>query len=332
MRFLLLLAFAFVSLAGARLQLAWPTPNTAYVEDRPITDYVQPTVSGEIESGLFGCVRGNGLHFHEGIDLFPLKRDNAGEAADPIFAVMNGVVRHINHKPGESSYGRYIVIEHPEATPAFYSLYAHLKSVNGLAVGDQVTRGQAIATMGRSAGGYGIPRERAHLHFEMGLVITRNFQRWYDAQKFGSPNKHGIHSGMNLMGVDPKDFFDDFRARRVNDFGEYLARQPVAVRVRIGTRKVPDFALRYPSLLKASVPAEGLAGWEIEFLWTGLPVALRPLGAAEAGSLRAGAVQIVEVDSDLVAKQRCIRLVRARGKSWMPAKDLDDVLGKLFGP
>jgi murein DD-endopeptidase MepM/ murein hydrolase activator NlpD len=317
--------------ALARLQLVWPTPNTAYLEGRPIADYVQPTVSGEAESGLFGGVRSNGYKFHEGLDLLPVKRDKSGEPADQVFAIMDGVVRHVNLSSGESSYGRYIVIEHPGATPAFCSLYAHLRS-SDVRVGDNVSRGQVIALMGRSAGGYSIPKERGHLHFEMALEITSDFQRWYVAQKFGSPNKHGMHNGMNLMGVDPRDFYDEFRAKRVNDFGEYLARQPVAVRVRVGQRKVPDFVLRYPSLLKSAVPVGALAGWEIDLLWTGLPVALRPLTSAEAGTLRSGAVEIVKVDEDLVTRQRSIRLVRARGNGWQSTKNLDEVLGKLFGP
>lgn len=331
MRTLLILAFVATVPASARLQLAWPTPNTAYIDGRPIEAYVQPTVSGEPESGLFGGVRSNGTKFHEGIDLFPLKRDSAGEAADPVFAVMDGVVRHVNLKPGESSYGRYIVIEHPSATPAFCSLYAHLRSID-VRAGDRIARGQTLGVMGRSAGGYSIPRDRAHVHLEMALLMTTDFQRWFVAQKFGSPNQHGNYNGMNLMGVDPKDFFDEFRAKRVNDFGEYLARQPVAVRVRVGSRRTPDFATRYPSLVKTPVPVGEIAGWEIGMMWTGLPVFLRPLSAAEAGNLRPGAVEVLSVDADLVERQRAIRLVRMRGRTWTPSRDLDEVLGKLFGP
>ncbi|HUG09587.1 MAG TPA: M23 family metallopeptidase [Opitutaceae bacterium] len=331
MRTFLIFVLVAIVPASARLQLAWPTPNTAYVDGRPIEEYVQPTASGEPESGLFGGVRGGGNQFHEGLDLFPLKRDASGEAIDPVFAVMDGVVRHASLKSGESSYGRYIVIEHTGATPAFVSLYAHMRSID-VRAGDHVSRGQAIGVMGRSAAGYSIPKDRAHVHLEMALVMTTDFQRWYDRQKFGSPNHHRNYNGMNLMGVDPKEFFDEFRAKRVNDFGEYLALQPVAVRVRVGSRKIPDFAARYPSLVKTPVPVGEIAGWEIGMMWTGLPVFMRPLSATEAGNLRPGAVQVLSVDADLVAKQRSIRLVRMRGGKWTPSGDLDNVIGKLFGP
>ena len=76
----------------------------------------------------------------------------------------------------------------------------------GVRPGTPVRRGEVIATMGRSAGGYAIPKDRAHLHFEIGFVATQNFPAWYAWRKFGSPNEHGMFNGMNLMGIDPHDF------------------------------------------------------------------------------------------------------------------------------
>ena len=332
-----LFAFGFVALATvaqARLELAWPTPSTAYFDGKPIEEYIQSTASGEPQSGLFGCVRSGGNQFHEGLDLKPVCARARGEPTDEIFAAMDGVVRHIAAKAGQSSYGRYIVIEHPGATPACYSLYAHLSAVRaGLKVGDTVKAGETIATMGRSAGGYTIPRDRAHMHFELGLVATRHFQPWYEQQKFGSPNLHREWNGMNLMGFDPRDFFDRYRAERVNDIGEYLATLPVAVKVRVVTTRTPDFVQRYPSLVKDPLPpGSAVAGWEIDCYWTGLPLALRPLGAVDLFGQRAGSVQIVEVNCEEVVGHRAISLLRGRGTVQVPGKDLLDVLTKLFGP
>ncbi len=328
------LGFAALAVAQARLQMAWPTPNTAYLDGQPIEAFVQPTVSGDPVSGLFGCVRSNGFQFHEGIDLKPICARERGEATDEVYATMAGVVRHIAPKAGESSFGRYIVIEHPEATPAFYSLYAHLRSIRpGLKVGDAVGRGEVIAVMGRSAGGYTIPKERAHLHFEMGLRVTDSFQSWYNRQKFGSPNLHEVWNGMNLMGFDPREFFDRFRAKQVNDIGEYLASLPVAVTVRVAVGRRPDFVDRYPSLVKGALPPGSLvAGWEIDCYWTGLPLALRPLTADQLAGQRAGSIRLVSVDQEQVVTHRAIALVRGRPGRETIGKDLRDVLEKLFGP
>jgi len=323
---------AVTALPAQRLELAWPTPNTAFRDGRSIEAFIQPTESGEVTSGLFGCVRTSGTQFHEGLDLYPMTRDRNGEATDRIFAALGGVVRHISTRPGDSSYGRYIVIEHPEVTPAIYTLYAHLSAVErGLKIGDRVVTGQAIATMGRSAGGYTIPKERAHLHFEFGLRMTDNFASWYSFRKFGSPNEHGLWNGMNLMGFDPLDFFTRFRAREVNNFAEYLARQPAAVTFRIATTRQPDFIRRYPGLLTAPIPISGVAGWEVKVNPTGLPYAWTPLAATEVAGMAANAVRITDVNRELVRTHRCKLLVTARGSSHVPARDLTTLLQQVFG-
>ena len=247
-RFIFSIASAIVASglqAADRLAIVWPTPNDAFAQGKPIPAFLQDAGSGDPESGGFGCVRSNGGQFHEGLDIKALARDRSGEPVDDIYAAMDGVVRYINLQAGDSSYGRYIVLEHPDAVPAVYTLYAHLSRVApGIKVGGSVTRGQVMATMGHSAGGYAIPRDRAHLHFEIGLMVTRDFQAWYDGKKFGSHNDHGLWNGMNLMGFDPLDFLRQFRARQVASFQDYISRMEPALRVRIATHRVPDFAQR----------------------------------------------------------------------------------------
>jgi murein DD-endopeptidase MepM/ murein hydrolase activator NlpD len=293
--------------------------------------YLQDAGSGDPESGGFGGVRNAGHQFHEGIDIKCVSRDRRGEPADNIFAAMDGVVRHINSNAGDSGYGRYIVLEHPEQTPAIYTLYAHLSRIApGLQVGDRVTRGQVIATMGHSSGGYVIPRERAHLHFEIGVMVTRDFPSWYAMRKFGSPNEHGLWNGMNLMGIDPLDFFNQWRARKVNGFQDYFRGRESAVRLRIATRRVPDFVLRYPSLLSRPLPAS-VAGWEIKFDWTGIPFAWTPLSEIEAIGLTPNQSRITDVDQAIVRRSRSKTLVVSRRNGWSVGKDLETVLQQLFG-
>jgi hypothetical protein len=329
--------FALFMLAAAlraeRIDFAWPTPNQAWAEGRPRQNFIQPTESGGAESGCFGCVRSNGEQFHEGIDLKPVQRDARGEPLDPVFAALPGVVRYVNLRPGESTYGRYIVLEHPGATPAIYTLYAHLASVApGVAPGAQVERGQVIAQMGRSAGGDPIPLERAHLHFEMGVMVTRDFQAWYDWKKYPSPNEHGIWNGINLMGFDPLDFLEKFRAHEVDNFQDYFARMKPAARVRIATGLVPDFVARYPSLLTKPLPPDGrVSGWEIGCDWTGLPFAWTPLAPAEIAGLTPNQPVVTWADPESQRMHHCKTLVRSSGPGYDIAGDLALVLQQLFG-
>lgn len=325
---------AAVPAAPPQVELVWPTPNPAYLEGRELAEFVQPTVSGEVQSGLFGSVRSGGRQFHEGLDLFPLVRDKHGEPADEVGAAMAGVVKHVNGKAGASSYGRYVVLEHPEQSPPVYTLYAHLAEVaSGIAPGVRVKAGARLGTMGRSAGGYTIPKERAHLHFEIGLRLTDSFQAWYKRRGFGSPNAHGPYNGMNLMGLDPLEFFARHRAGGLVSLDEVFREAPAAVTARVAHAGEPDFLRRYPSLLgSAPAPVVGFGGgWEIDFGATGVPLRWRRLPASELTGWKTDEVRIVAVDETLLAANRGRDLVKTSRGRPVPDEDLRTVLELLFG-
>lgn len=329
--FLALAAILRAGPAPERVDIVWPTPNPAWSQGRPLSEFLQHAGSGDPDSGGFGGVRSGGRQFHEGIDIKCTTRDRRGEPTDPIFAAMSGVVRHINTSGGDSGYGRYIVLEHPEQTPAVYTLYGHLSRIApGLRVGERVTRGQIIGTMGHTAGGYTIPRDRAHLHFEIGVMVTRDFQSWYETRKFGSANEQALWNGMNLMGFDPLDFFNQWRSHRVNTFADYFAAMPMAARLRVATRGIPDYVQRYPALLTKPLPML-VAGWEIKFNWTGIPYAWTPLNANEVAGLAPNRPVLVEVNAALERSERSKSIAVMRGGRWTPGRDLETVLQQLFG-
>jgi len=330
--FVLGLALGARGRAADRVEIAWPTPNPAWAAGKPVGDILQHAGSGDPESGAFGGVRTGGTQFHEGLDIKCLARDRRGEPLDNVMAAMAGVVRHVSASAGDSSYGRYIVLEHPDQTPAVYTLYAHLARIApGIREGVRVTLGQVIGIMGHSSGGYVIPVDRAHLHFEIGVMATREFQRWYDRKKFGSRNEHGVWNGMNLMGIDPLDFLNQWRARRVNTFQDYFSHMETAVRLRIATRRTPDFVTRYPALLTRPMPLGFASGWEIRFNWTGVPFAWTPLTAAEVAGLTNDQPVIVDVNADLERRERSKSLAVSRRGSWTAGRDLETVVQQLFG-
>jgi len=317
--------------AAERIQIVWPTPSTAWSEGRPAREYLQHAGSGEWESGGFGGVRSGGVQFHEGIDIRPVARDRRGEPTDSIFAALEGVVRHVSAVAGKSSYGRYIVLEHPDVSPGVYTLYAHLAAIDpAVKIGSTVTGGQVIATMGHSSGGYVIPKDRAHLHFEIGFMISRNFQTWYDSKKFGSRNDHNLWNGMNLIGFDPLDFFEQWRTRKVDSFEDYFAQMRPAVKLRMMSRRIPDFVTRYPALLTKPLP-ENVSGWEISFNWSGVPFRWTPLMPMETLGLPSNEPSFVEVDAELERKERSKTLVVNRRGKPAAGRDLDTILQQLFG-
>ncbi len=315
----------------AGFKLVWPSPNPAFQEGRPAETFVQPAGRGEASSGLFGCVRNNGRKFHEGLDLKAVKRGRRGEAADEIFAAMDGRVAWINKIAGRSSYGRYIVLEHPAAEPAVYTLYAHLKSVRrGLKTGQNVAAGSVIGTMGRSAMNYRIPKARAHLHFEIGLRLSDDFQSWYDRQDYEFPNQHGNYNGINLAGFDPLDFYSQYRAGKISSVRQYARSLETACAARVRSASVPDFIRRYPSLLTDPIP-DDLAGWEIGFTWFGLPVRWTPLTAEDLAGKSLGKIVLLCVDEEILRRRSCRGVVLFKGGKPEPGPRIRGCLGILFG-
>ena len=274
----LCLTFSLVAPLHALPTLTWPTPNTAFAEGKPIDAFIQPTASGEPLSGTFGCVRNSGTRPHQGIDLFPLKRDARGEPADPVFAALSGTVVYTSSRPSESSLGRYIVLQHTEGGLTFSTLYAHLARID-VKPGDVIKPGDTIALMGHSASD-GIPVDRAHLHFEMNLRLSDDFQTWFLRQKFSTPNIHGNFNGFNFSRWDPLEFFRANAQNPALTVNDFLRAQPTCVTAIVRTRSIPGFIRRNPALLSAPIPATGVLGWQIEFTPNGLPKLWTPLTTA----------------------------------------------------
>jgi len=323
--------YTSVLLSLAYAELVWPTPNPAFQDGKPIEAFVQHTASGKVESGLFGCVRNNGHRFHEGLDLYPVNRDRRGEPTDAVYAVLSGRVAYVNRVAGHSSYGRYVVIEHTQETPTFHTLYAHLASVDStIVVGKAVEPGMQIGIMGRSAA-TPIPRSRAHLHFEIGLRLTDSFQAWYDRQSFGTKNRHGNWNGMNLVSIDPLDFYQKVRDGRISTFYEYLKRSPTYARIRVYASDIPDFVQRYPALVTRAYHPSKLVAWDIAFSKYGVPREWTPRLVDEQLTGQPGDVTLLAYNPGLLSDQTCNRVVRLIGAEPMISKETLNTLKKLFG-
>ena len=282
------LALLFLCLTALPLgatDIVWPTTMDR-ASIRTPQDYLQPTVSGKMESALFGMVREDGKRFHEGIDIRPAKTNADGEALDLVLAAMDGQVAYLNANVN-GPYGRYVVLHHAAAEIPVYTLYAHLAKIEpSLKTAQPIRRGTVIGLMGRtSAGASPITKDRSHLHFEVGLMLSRGFNRWYAAQPENkqSPNLHGLYNGQNLIGMDPMLILGQPKV----DILAALRSQPTALTVGLRTNKMPDFVQNYP--------ASHVAGWYVEFSWQGMPVRWTALDA-KSPQLPAGRWRLLEID------------------------------------
>jgi murein DD-endopeptidase MepM/ murein hydrolase activator NlpD len=99
---------------------------------------------------------------------------------DEIRAIADGKVVHVNAVAGYSNYGKIHSDRAPLGRFELHSLCGHLSSML-VQPGATVTRGQPIAVMGYT--GVGINQERAHLHLELDLMFSREFDSWQHFSK-----------------------------------------------------------------------------------------------------------------------------------------------------
>jgi len=274
-----------ISVLAAPIELVLPTENHHLFTDEPerFYMYVDRNFEGEKskpwEGGAFGFVRSplrvDGrvvmTRFHEGIDIAPVKRDKAGNPLDLISSISAGTVVHTSPISGRSNYGKYVVVEHEWEESKVYSLYAHLAEIT-VNVGDPVKAGSVLGRMGYT--GAGLNRTRAHVHLELGFLMSPDYQVWHDLN-FGSANYHGAFNGMNIAGVDVASFFLAHRANPELTFSEFVSTRPAQFKVTVPANgSEPEFLSRYPWMKRPGpTPCQS---WEIGFAATGHAISFTP--------------------------------------------------------
>ncbi len=319
--FALLQLFAAVTLPAAAMPgeaFLLPTANRALFEPGGEERFFVGTAGKPWTSGSFGCVRSEGWQFHEGLDIRCLQRDAHGEPSDPVLATADGTVAYINRRPSLSNYGNYIVLRHQVEGLDIYSLYAHLREiVPNVKVGQAIRAGEPIAVMGRTSNTRQvITRDRAHVHFELNLLLNDRFASWYRATHPGERNDHGDWNGQNLEGIDPRAVLLAQRAPG-GQFSllDFVRRQAELCRVLVRATHFP-WLKRYPLLIRPNPVAEkeGVAGYEISLNFNGLPYQLVPRAASEIKTK--SRFQLLLVNEAEQQKNPCRRLVSRRGSRW----------------
>src|SRR5438874_2128415 len=284
--------FAFALMCSAAMgenqavDLGLPTDNDSLFSGggAAFYQYIERNYNGvkstPWEGGQYGFVRdptdtAGGVvytRFHEGIDIRPLRRDAHGEPLDEVRAIADGKVVHTNLVPGYSNYGKYIVIEHRWDDSNYYSLYGHLSSI-AVHPGDAVKRGQAIAVMGYT--GTGLDRARAHLHLELNVMLSHQFEAWYNAFFKNDPNHNGIYNGMNLAGLDIAQFYLALHKDPSLTIPEFLSREETFYKVTLPKSRHFELPKLYPWMLAAGSRNEK-SSWEVSFTRSGLPLKIEP--------------------------------------------------------
>lgn len=298
-----------------------PTANRALYEPSGAEKFFAATPGKTWVSGTFGCVRSDGWQVHEGLDIRSIQQDRHGEPTDPVAATADGEVAYINAKPSLSNYGNYIILRHRIEGLEIFSLYAHLSRIEPtLRAGAKVRAGQAIGTMGRTSNTRErIGKDRAHLHFELNLLVNERFPEWFKRNAPGERNDHGVWNGQNLIAIDPQHvFLEQRRLGAKFSLVELLRNQTELCRLFVRDAEIPWFQ-RYPQLMRPNprTAKEGVAGYEIALNFNGLPFQITPRTAAEAKGLKSAAkFQLLSVNAAEQQKNPARRLVTNRNGKW----------------
>lgn len=297
----------------------FPTANHALFDaDGGGERFFVGTVGKPWTSGTFGCVRSGGWQLHEGLDIRCLQRDKRGEPTDPVLATAAGTVAYVNRKASLSNYGNYLVLRHEIDGIEIYSTYAHLHEIRAdLKPGDSVKSGESIAVMGRTANTReGISKERAHVHFELDLLVNEKFPAWYKKNFPGQRNDHGQWNGQNLLGLDPRVLLlEQHRLGAKFNLLQFIQHQTELCRVTVRATDFP-WLKRYAALVRAN-PAgqtEAIAGYEIALNFNGVPIELIPRSASQIKGRTK--YQLLSVNETEQVKNPCRRLVTKRGSRW----------------
>ncbi len=279
-----LLLSAAASLWAGDLRLVLPTDNEAIYSDDPSAFYMytdrnfEGVRSKPWNGGCYGFARnpkrfgGNILmtRFHEGIDIKPVRRDSAGEPLDDVRSISDGKVVHTSPNSSHSNYGRYVVVRHDWDAGPFYSLYAHLNTIF-VKPGQSVSAGTPLGRLGYT--GAGINRERAHVHVELNMMLSKGFERWHD-RHYTTPNHHGIYNGLNLVGVDVAAVFHTLKAQPHTTMPDFIRYTAPYYKVMVPKSSKLDILDLYPWLKTGS--GLGAHSWEIAFSNVGIPLSASP--------------------------------------------------------
>jgi peptidoglycan LD-endopeptidase LytH len=309
---LLTTSFAFAQL----FQL--PTANHFVLEPGAEERAFVGTVGKPWITGTFGCVRTEGWQMHEGLDIRCLQRDKRGEPTDPVLATADGEVAYTNTRSGYSNYGIYLILRHRIEGVEVYSIYAHLREIRpGLKVGVPVKTGEQIAIMGHTTNTrQGISKDRAHVHFELALLINERFSEWFRKNRPGERNDHGDWNGQNLLALDPREILLAQKQQGPRfSLLNYVRQQPELFRALVRDTQFP-WLTRYAPLVLPNphLGTNAIAGYEIVCNFNGIPIALFPRAASDFTTK--SRIKLLSVNEAEYQRNHCRRLVTKRGARW----------------
>jgi hypothetical protein len=195
------------------------------------------------------------------------------------------------------------------------------------------THGDRWFNFGNSGGaaiyysGVGLDRARAHLHFEVNLLLNEHFGEWRDTRHTRWSATHGRFHGYNLAGVSPVEVLLQSRDAAPFSMAELFAEARPDVTVHVPAGPPPELLSRYPWLCQScegDPPPEWAMSWEVGLTRAGLPVRIEP------SNRRVETLQLGRVDGFVTADYLHSRLLTRRGGNADLTTACRELLSLLF--
>ena len=208
---------------------------------------------------------------------------------------------HTNLEPNFSNYGKYVVVEHRWNGCNYYSLYGHLSSI-AVRIGQRLERREQLGVMGYT--GEGLNQGRAHVHLELNLMLSRQFESWHDHFFPTDPNHHGLYNGINLIGIDIARLYLALQKRPALTIPEFVSEEETFYRVLLPASAHFDLPKFYSWLLR-NPPSDQPPSWEVSFNRAGVPLKIAPgsknVGEPELIYIKKSAADAAYLTRELVA-------------------------------
>jgi hypothetical protein len=106
---------------------------------------------------------------------------------------------------------------------------------------------------------------------ELNLMLSREFDAWYNAFFRNDPNHNGIYNGMNLAGLDIARLYLALRKNSSLTISEFLGREETFYKVTIPKSRHFDLPKLYPWMRPTGSRNEK-SSWEVSFAQSGVPL------------------------------------------------------------
>jgi hypothetical protein len=227
------------------------------------------------------------------------------------------VVVHASQTAGYSNYGRYVVVEHRFDGCKYYSLYGHLSTI-AVRAGQRVQQRDQLGVMGHT--GEGLNQARAHLHLELNLMLSRQFEAWHTASFPNDPNRHGLYNGLNLVGLDIARLYLALEKNPALTIPEFLAQEETLYRVLLPPSRNFDLAKFYPWMVRQK-PEGDPVGWEVSFNRAGVPLKIeagsKPVAEPELSYLKPGGIDARILTAERISGRGPNAHLTDKGKQFM---------------